>query len=205
MEFTLGHSQTDSRGNRRYFTLASSPTEEQMRLGVRFYQQGSSFKRALARLDGRTDLLAGQVAGDFTLPRDADRKLAFIAGGIGVTPFRSMLKYLIDMRQGRDIVMLYANRAPQHIVYQDVLADAQKRLGARVIYTLTDPAMVPQGWQGAQGRIDEQMITANIPDYRDRTFYLSGPPEMVHATEAALSHLGVHRSQIKRDYFPGLA
>ncbi|HET9111026.1 MAG TPA: oxidoreductase [Ktedonobacterales bacterium] len=205
MEFTLGHQKPDGRGNRRYFTLASSPTEDQMRLGVRFYPQGSSFKRALARMDGRTDLLAGQIAGDFTLPRDPNRKLAFIAGGIGVTPFRSMLKYLIDTRQGRDIVMLYANRAPQDIVYQDVLSEAEKRLGARVVHTLTDPAMVPNSWQGAQGRVDAQMIAATIPDYRNRTFYLSGPPEMVRATAEALGTLGVRRSQIKRDYFPGLA
>ncbi len=204
MEFTLGHPQIDKRGNRRYFTLASSPTEDQIRLGVRFYPQGSSFKRALARLDGRSDVLAGQLAGDFTLPEDASRKLAFIAGGIGITPFRSMLKYLLDTRQQRDIAVLYANSAPQDIVYQDVLTDAQARLGARVIYTLTDPTQVPRGWQGAQGRIDERMIAAAIPDYRERAFYLSGPPPMVRATEAALHRLGVPRSHIKTDYFPGL-
>lgn len=204
MEFTLGHPATDERGNRRYFTLASSPTENQIRLGVRFYPQGSSFKRALARLDGRTDVLAGQLAGDFTLPEDATRKLAFIAGGIGVTPFRSMLKYLIDTGQRRDIIMLYANRAPQEIVYQDVLAEAQARLGARICYTLTDPAAVPRGWQGAQGRVDGRMIAALIPDYRERLFYLSGPPAMVRATEHALSRLGVPRSRIKLDSFSGL-
>lgn len=205
MEFTLGHPKADDRGNRRYFTLASSPTEDQVRLGVRFYPQGSSFKQALARLDGRTPVLAGQLAGDFTLPDDPNRKLAFIAGGIGITPFRAMLKYLIDTREPRDVVVLYANRQPQHIVYQEVLSEAQARLGARVIYTLTDPAMVPHGWQGAQGRVDEAMIAATMPDYRDRTFYLSGPPEMVRATEAALRRLGVSGRQIKRDYFPGLA
>jgi ferredoxin-NADP reductase/Na+-translocating ferredoxin:NAD+ oxidoreductase RnfD subunit len=205
MEFTLGHPQADSRGNRRYFTLASSPTEDQLRLGVRFYPRSSSFKRALARLDGRTELFAGQIAGDFTLPQDARRKLVFIAGGIGVTPFRSMLKYLLDTRQRRDIIMLYANRRPQDIVYQDVLTEAQTRLGARITYTLTDPAMVPRGWQGAQGRVDERMIATLVPDYHERLFYLSGPPEMVRATEESLRRLGVQRSHIKRDYFPGLA
>ncbi|HEX5572356.1 MAG TPA: oxidoreductase, partial [Ktedonobacterales bacterium] len=147
---------------------------------------------------------AGQLAGDFTLPEDATRKLAFIAGGIGVTPFRSMLKYLIDTGQRRDIIMLYANRAPQEIVYQDVLAEAQARLGARICYTLTDPAAVPRGWQGAQGRVDGRMIAALIPDYRERLFYLSGPPAMVRATEHALSRLGVPRSRIKLDSFSGL-
>ncbi len=205
MEFTLGHPQADGRGNRRYFTLASSPTEEQVRLGVRFYPRGSSFKAALARLDGRTALLAGQLAGDFTLPEDPGQKLVFIAGGIGITPFRSMLKYLIDTRQRRDIIVLYVNRQLQDIVYQDVLAEAQTRLGARITYALTDPAKVPRDWQGARGRVDERMIASLVPDYHDRRFYLSGPPEMVRAIEATLRRLGVRRNQIKRDYFSGLA
>lgn len=205
MEFTLGHPQADIRGNRRYFTIASSPTEDQMRLGVRFYPHGSSYKQAMARLGGRTTLLGGQLAGDFTLPTDPRRKLVFIAGGIGITPFRSMLKYLIDTKQRRDIVVLYANRRPQDIVYQDVLAEAQARLGARVIYTLTDPMTAPDNWQGARGRIDERMIASLVPDYYDRLFYLSGPPEMVRATEETLRRLGVRKSHINRDYFPGLA
>ena len=96
MEFTLAHPHPDSRGNRRYFTLASSPTEDVVRLGIRFYQQGSSFKKALYRMDGRTKIVAAQIAGDFTLPADPQQKLVFIAGGIGITPFRSMLKYLLD-------------------------------------------------------------------------------------------------------------
>ena len=204
LEFTLGHAHADSRGNRRYFTLASSPTEDQVRLGVRFSPQGSSFKQALARLDSRGPLLGGQLAGDFILPRDPRRKLVFIAGGIGITPYRSMLKYLIDMRMPRDVVVLYANRRPADIVYQDVLNDAQTQLGARVIYTVTDRSQVPAGWQGASGRVDAQMIAAVAPDYRERWFYLSGPPEMVRATDAALRQLGIPSSHIKRDYFPGL-
>lgn len=204
MEFTLGHPNADSRGNRRYFTLASSPTEDTLRLGVRFYARSSSFKQALARLDGRTRLLGGQLAGDFTLPPDASRKLVFIAGGIGITPFRSMLKYLIDTKQRRDITVIYANRGPQDIVYQDVLTAAQTQLGVRVFYTLTDPSQAPRGWQGTLGRVDERMLAAMVPDFRERWFYLSGPPEMVRATSDALRRLGAPRSQIKRDYFPGL-
>ena len=204
MEFTLGHPNADSRGNRRYFTLASSPTEDQLRLGVRFYPRGSSYKQTLARLDSRTPLLVGQLAGDFTLPSDQSRKLVFIAGGIGITPFRSMLKYLIDTKQRRNIVVLYANRRPQDIVYQDVLAVAHAQLGAHIIYTLTDPAQTPKEWQGAQGRVNERMIASMNPDYRERWFYLSGPPEMVRSTGAALRKLGVPRGHIKRDYFPRL-
>jgi glycine betaine catabolism B len=204
LECTLAHPNADARGVRRYFTIASSPTEESIQLGVRFYKRSSSFKTALYGLGGRTKLLAGQVAGDFTLPSAADRKLVFIAGGIGVTPFRSMLKYLLDTNQRRDIVLLYANKNANDIVYQDVLGEAQRRLGMRAIYTLTDQSAIPPNWPGARGRIDAQMIRAAIPDYKDRTFFLSGPPDMVNEHERALRGLGVGRSQIKKDYFSGL-
>jgi ferredoxin-NADP reductase/Na+-translocating ferredoxin:NAD+ oxidoreductase RnfD subunit len=204
LECTLAHPTADARGVRRYFTIASSPTEQDIQLGVRFYKRSSTFKTALYGLGGRTKLLAGQIAGDFTLPHDTGRKLVFIAGGIGVTPFRSMLKYLLDTNQRRDIVMLYANRNANDFVYQDVLSEAQSRLGMRAVYTVTNQASVPANWAGARGRIDAQMIQSVVPDYRERTFYLSGPPEMVDEHERALRGLGVRRHQIKKDYFSGL-
>lgn len=204
MEFTLAHPKPDSRGNRRYFTLASSPTEDSLHLGVRFYDNGSSFKKFLYKLDGRKTMIAGQIAGDFTLPNDPAQKLVFIAGGIGITPFRSMLKYLIDMRQPRDIVLLYANKQANEIAYGDILNDAQTRLGIRVYYTLTDTKAIPRNWRGFVGRIHEDMLLRAIPDYQERTYYLSGPPDMVRAYEHILKNMGVKYNQIKKDFFPGL-
>jgi glycine betaine catabolism B len=204
MEFTLAHPHPDSRGNRRYFTPGSSPTEENLRLGVRFYPEGSSFKRALSRLDNRTTMLAGQVAGDFTLPKDPDQKLVFIAGGIGITPFRSMLKYLIDTKEPRDIVLFYANKTADEIAYKDVLTQAQTLPGIRVFYTLTDTGAIPRNWRGLTGRINDSMIRKLVPDYQERTFYLSGPPDMVRATEGMLKQMQVNPNQMKKDFFPGL-
>jgi|SRR5579884_1035183 len=204
MEFTLAHSHPDSRGNRRYFTLASSPTEQNLRLGVRFYPHGSSFKRAMARLDNRTTMLAGQIAGDFTLPKDPHQKLVFIAGGIGITPFRSMLKYLLDTGEPRDIVLFYTNKTLDEIAYTDVLTQAQRSPGTRVFYTLTDTERLPRNWRGLTGRINANMIRKLVPDYQERTFYLSGPPDMVRATEDMLKNMQVNPNQIKKDFFPGL-
>lgn len=204
MEFTLEHSRPDSRGNRRYFTLASSPTEPELHLGVRFYEKSSSFKSALYWMDGKTNIVAAQIAGDFTLPADPEQKLVFLAGGIGITPFRSMLKYLLDTQQRRDIVLIYANKTARDIVYQDVLNAAAQQLGTKNFYTLTDPGAVPRAWGGLVGRIDEQMIQRAISDYAERTYYLSGPPEMVRAYEDALNKLHIKHSQIKKDFFPGL-
>lgn len=204
IECTLDHPHADARGNRRYFTLASSPTEESLRLGVRFYPHSSSFKKALFTLDGRTKLLGAQVAGDFTLPKDRTEKLVFIAGGIGITPFRSMIKYLLDTNDRRVITLLYVNKSATDILYQDVWNDAYTRLGIPTFHTLTDPAGIPANWQGYRGRVTPQMIQAAIPDYRTRTYYLSGPPAMVQGYEQVLRQMGVQPRQIKKDFFPGL-
>ncbi len=204
MEFTLAHVKPDSRGNRRFFTLASSPTEENLHLGVRFYANSSSFKKALYRIDGRAKIMAGQIAGDFTLPKDPRQKLVFIAGGIGITPFRSMLKYLLDMNQRRDIVLIYANRTADEIAYKDILGEAQTKLGIKAFYTLTNTKALPRNWRGLVGRIDEQMIQAVVPDYEERTFYLSGSLDMVRAYEHILKNMHVKNEWIKKDFFPGI-
>lgn len=204
MEFTLDHPHPDSRGNRRYFTLASSPTEDLVHLGVRFYQRSSTYKNAMYKMDGRTKFVAGQVAGDFTLPADPQQKLVFIAGGIGITPFRSMLKYLIDVQQRRDIILLYINKTANEIVYTDVLDAARARLGVKTFYTLTDITAIPRNWTGFVGRVDERIIESAVPDYLERIYYLSGPPEMVRGCEQVLKNMHIRNDQIKKDFFPGL-
>ena len=155
-------------------------------------------------MDGRTKIVAAQIAGDFTLPADPQQKLVFIAGGIGITPFRSMLKYLLDSHQRRDIILFYANRTADEIVYKDVLSVVYAKLGVKTFYTLTDTAAIPRNWPGFTGRITEQMILQTVPDYEERTYYLSGPPDMVKAYEQVLKNLHVSNDQIKKDYFPGL-
>jgi ferredoxin-NADP reductase/Na+-translocating ferredoxin:NAD+ oxidoreductase RnfD subunit len=206
MEWTLDHPRVDSRGKRRYFTIASSPTERSLRIGVKFAEAGSTFKQALlAHTERGTEIVAAQVAGDFTLPRDPQQKLAFIAGGIGITPFRSMAKYLTDRRERRNVVLLYANRRYDEILYQDVFDAARRVIRFRTVYVLSDPTSAPGWWYGERGRIDAAMIARQIPDYRERRFYVSGSPALVQSVLAALRRLGVKPSQIKTDYFTGLA
>jgi ferredoxin-NADP reductase/Na+-translocating ferredoxin:NAD+ oxidoreductase RnfD subunit len=204
MELTLAHAKPDSRGNRRFFTIASSPTEDNLHLGVRFYANSSSFKKAMYGIDARAIMSAGQIAGDFTLPKDPKQKLVFMAGGIGITPFRSMLKYLLHMHQHRDIVLLYANRTADEIAYKDILSEAQTKLGIKVFCMLTDTKAIPRNWPGFVGRIDQRMILQAVPDYQERTFYLSGPLDMVRAYERLLRNMHVRPDQIKKDLFPGL-
>lgn len=203
MEWTLSHKQTDSRGNRRYFTIASSPTENNLLLGIKFYPNGSSYKKAMAVLDANTPLVGAQVSGDFTLPKDPKTKLVFIAGGIGITPFRSMIKYLIDINESRPITLLYSNKTVNEIAYAEIFNQAQQRLGIKTFYTLTDKTKLPQNWQGMVGRIDATMIAQVVPDFMERLFYLSGPHAMITAYEETLKNMGVPQKQIKTDFFPG--
>ena len=203
MEWTLPHNGIDDRGNRRYFTLASSPTESTLRLGVKFYEPSSSYKKAIRAMTDQTPIVAAQVGGDFVLPKNPKRKLVFIAGGIGITPFRSMVKYLLDIRQRRDIVILYAANSAQDIAYQDIFEQATRELGITVIYFLAQPT--PQNMGAAQrtGHIDARAIHDTVPDYHDRMFYVSGSHEMVVAVQHSLSSLGIRKNHIKKDYFPG--
>ncbi len=193
LEWTLGHKNSDGRGNRRYFTIASSPTEDKIYLGAKFYDEPSTFKQALRDLKVGDEVLAGQLAGEFTLPKDPDKKLAFIAGGIGITPFRSMLKYLLDKNERREIILFYTSRTEAEVAYKEIFEQATKQLGIKIVYVITE----------RDGYLNAETIQTNAPDFQDRTYYISGPHSMVVAFEKTLKGLGIPRRQIKIDFFPG--
>lgn len=202
LEWTMGHERPDSSGVRRYFTIASAPTEKEIRIGVKYNGGKSSYKRALLSMKKGDIIVASQLAGDFTLPKNINKKLVFIAGGIGITPFRSMIKYVSDKNEKRDIVLFYSCKLPEEITYKKIFDDAQDKLGIRTVYTLTDREAPPVPWC-YRGRIDAQMIEKEVPDYSERTYYISGPHIMVEAYKKMLKDLGISPRQIKTDYFPG--
>lgn len=205
LEWTLSHPNPDDRGIRRYFTLASSPTEENLRIGTKFNDRSSSFKKALLSIKQDTLITASQLAGDFVLPKDPNKKLVFVAGGIGITPFRSMIKYLLDKGQKRVITIFYSNKLVSDIVYSDIFTQAFNQLGIKIVYTLTDLEKIPVDFKGKKGYINEQLIKEHVPDYKERIFYISGPHLLVTNIENVLKTLGLTNEQIKTDYFPGYA
>lgn len=201
MEWTLDVNDADNRGNRRYFTIASSPTEQMVRLGVKSYAPASAFKKTLQHTEERSVLTAAQVSGDFVLPKDKNRKLVCIAGGIGVTPFRSMAQYLIDTKEHRTITLFYSNTTLSEIAYKDIFDAARKEIGMKTIYALTnEPASIPGTHTGP---IDAELIRREVPDYQECMFFISGPHGMVEAFKATLASMGVSRLNIRTDYFPG--
>ncbi|OGH92099.1 MAG: hypothetical protein A2534_02755 [Candidatus Magasanikbacteria bacterium RIFOXYD2_FULL_39_9] len=202
MEWTLGHESQDVRGMRRYLTIASSPTEEGLMIGVKFYPNSSSFKQSMLFLNEGDQIIVSQLAGEFVMPKDTSKKLVFIAGGIGITPFRSMIKYMLDKNEKRDVILLYSNRAPSDIAYKDIFDQAEKKLGMKTIYTVTDQPC-PKDWTGENCFIDEMMIKKAAPDYKERIFYISGTHAMVVAFVEVLQKMGVPKRNIVQDFFPG--
>ncbi len=189
MECTLQHPHTDTRGARRYFSLASSPTESMVRIAVKYYQPGSSYKRALRELTAEIPLVASQIGGDFTLPKDPAQPLVFIAGGIGITPFRSMVKYLADTKQLRTIHLLYAANSADEFAYRDFFDREAALVGLRTSYLTR--------------RITPTDIKRVGPDLRHSLFYIAGPQAMVVDVEQQLRKLNVPRRHIKKDFFSG--
>lgn len=200
LEWTLPHRGNDARGNRRYFTIASGPTEEMLRLGVKFSDPSSTFKKALWALKPNEHISATQLSGDFVLPKDPKQKLAFIAGGIGVTPFRSQVQHLIDTGEARSIVLLYAARTAADIAYKEVFDAAASSFDMKTVYAIADESNIPGMYSGM---IDRTLIEKEIPDYRERMFYISGPHGMVETFKKTLREMEVQRTHIKTDYFPG--
>jgi glycine betaine catabolism B len=189
MEWTVARNKTDSRGNRRYFTISSSPTESGVMFTVKEPPaKSSAFKQRLGQLKAGEIILASDLSGNFNLPKDKSKKLAFLAGGVGITPFRSMAKYLVDSGQTRDVALLYSASSPAEFSFQNLFKTASQA-GVKAIYIT--------------GTLDEKRLSTMLPDFGQRTFYVSGPYGYVHAMENSLLRLGVASSKIITDYFPG--
>ena len=129
-------------------------------------------------------------------------KIAFLSGGIGITPIRSICKYIVAKNLGTDIVLIYSNRSVRDIVFKDDFEAMQKSYPLlRVAHVLceTEP-----GFKCTVGLIDKRIIKNVIPDYRERKFYLCGPPQMVEAIRKILSEdLGLGEEKIVRENFQG--
>lgn len=200
MDWTLAHVPYDSRGNRRTFTIASSPTEPVVHLGMKYYEPASMYKAAFERLQPGDTIYAGQIAGNFTLNGNENKKLVFVAGGIGVTPFRSMVKYLTDKGLQSDVVLLYVVADPQELAFMQEFRAAEA-VGVRTIPVVTNSQLAAPGMLSAS--LNTDLLRQLVPDHAERIFYVSGPNLMVDATKRYLRDLGVPKRHIKTDHFSG--
>lgn len=202
MEWTLKHSRPDNRGNRRYFSLSSNPQINEISISVKFNEPSSSFKKELSSMEKGDKIIASDISGDFILPKNLNKKIVFLAGGIGVAPFKSMISFCLEKNIKMDIICIYINRHLADIAFSDLFETARSN-GIKTIYSLTDLNNISANWQGEKGYITPQMIEKYIPDYKEREFYISGPNIMVYNSSKILSGMGIKSGQIIRDFFPG--
>jgi ferredoxin-NADP reductase len=200
MEWTLADIPYDSRGNRRTFTIASSPTESEVHVGLKYYEPASTYKAAFYQMQPGDHIYASQLAGNFTIQGNEKQKLAFVAGGIGITPFRSMIKYLADANIHCDVTLLYVVSDPHEFAYVTELQEATK-VGVKVVPVVTNLSYQAPGVVTA--KLSRDLLSQTVPDYAERTFYISGSSPMVDAAKEHLGQLGVKNPQIKTDHFTG--
>lgn len=191
--YRVSHDNPDNRGETRIFTISSPPFQKRIMLTTNYsFEESSSFKKALFAKKAGDVVEAIKIDGKFTVNKEY-QKLVFIAGGIGITPFHSILLDLEEKKDYRDIILVYSNKNEEHIVFKDTLnnlAERYSKLNIKYIFS-------PQ-------RADENLIKETVPDLEERVFYISGPMRLVKAVEETLYQLKVDKENIKKDYFPGI-
>lgn len=198
----------DPEGPTRSFTIASSPTEKDV-IMITTRIRDTPFKQKLSRLEEGTAVKIMAPAGNFTLPQDYSVPLVFLSGGIGVTPFRSMIKYAADKQLPLKIAMFDSNRNQANILYKDEFDSCAKvNTNLRIIYTITkeEDNNLSSDWKGERGYIDAVMLAKYLTKYElvNSIFYICGPPAMLNAMQKLLSEeIGVPDERIRIEEFTG--
>lgn len=195
-EWTLKHDQPDARGERRWFTISSSPTEELLSLTTRFYgDESSSFKKALFDLKPGAEMLMSEPMGDFVLPKLVQTPLIFVAAGVGITPFHSIAGWLAATGEERPIKFMYGVHSEDDIIFQDTFQRAG--IHATIVVDDASPA-----WGGERGRLSAELILGVEQPSDDALVYLSGPEGFVEQLKKDLVAAGLNKQQVVVDAFP---
>ena len=190
----------DERGLRRHITVVTSPNERGV-LGLCTRLRDTAFKRTLAELPVGADVEVEEPKGTWVLPKETDRPYVFIAGGIGITVFRCMLRYIAEEGLPHRVTLFYSNRDRESAAFLDELAElegANPRL--RVVLTMTDD---PE-WEGERRRIDAELLRDHLDgDLGSFVYLIAGPPALVEAMEEVLREAGVAEEQVRPERFSG--
>lgn len=191
---------TDS--GRHAFSIVSAPHQDDLVVTTRM--RASAFKKALARLPiGGVAEIDGPF-GSLTLHNKADRAAVLIAGGIGITPFMSMLRHAAHVSLPHSLVLLYSNRTPEGTAF---LSELQRLEGEhpnfRLLATMTRMGESRRPWMGDIGQIDEALLKRIASDLANPVYYVAGPPAMVAAMRSTLERAGVDGDDIRSEEFYG--
>ena len=190
---------SDEKGLRRHISVATSPTDRGV-LGLATRLRDSAFKRTLAELTVGDEVAVEQPKGNFALPEDTSPRYVFVAGGIGITIFRSMLRYIADTGEPYDVTLVYSNRDRESAAFLDELDDLQARIPKlRVVLTMTQD----DGWDGESRHVGPDMLRDHLGELTDYTFVVAGPPAMANGVAESIKGAGVPEEQVLSEGFSG--
>ena len=188
---------TDS--DSRPLSIASSPTEEFILVSTKI--SNSDFKQRFNNAKAGDVVTIKGPIGTFVLKEDA-KEIIMLGGGIGITPFRDMIKYACDKKLPVKITLLYSNKTPADIVYKDEWGVFEKENpNLKIVHTITE--YQGNDWHGRKGRIDESLVKECCKDLQNTLFYICGPPGMVNAMKYLLLRMNVPGPNIKLERFVG--
>ena len=190
----------DDKGLRRHITVVTSPSERGV-LGLCTRLRDTAFKKTLAELPVGAEVEVEPPKGKFVLPEDTSRPYVFVAGGIGITAFRSMLRWIADEELPYRVTLLYSNRNRAETAFLDELHELEARLPSfRVVLTMTDD----QEWEGEGRRLDAGFFRDHAGDeLAEATFMIAGPPPMVAAMQEELAAAGVPEERVVAEKYSG--
>jgi ferredoxin-NADP reductase len=208
-EFTAGqyaifNFDLDGKTYTKHFTISSSPKDA----GLEFTTilTGSDYKKALESLRAGHEFYLKGPYGKFSLEAAEKESLCFLAGGIGVTPIRSILRFADQTGIKINGAVFYSNRTAARIAFKKDFDDIVSRnAGLRIFYTLTDLSGEEKRlWRGGIGRIDSEMIKRDFPRFNESHFFVSGPPGFVDAMKkSVIPSLGVAPELVTAENFTG--
>ncbi len=194
---------TDAKGNRRTFSIASPP-QEASHLEIATRMTGSALKRSLAEVPLGTPVDLLGPAGPFTLHADAAVPAVFIAGGIGITPFRSMAHDAWARGLAHAITLIYSNRTPEGAAFhEEFLRLAERDPKFRYIPTMTQADASRQPWAGERRRITAEFLHEYLGDLAQPIFYLAGPPGLVAGVTKVVIAAGAEPARVRAEEFEG--
>lgn len=190
----------DEKGPRRHISAVTSPTERGV-IGLCTRLRDSAFKRSLAELPIGAEVEIEPPKGEFVLPEDTSRPLVFVAGGIGITTFRSMLRYIQDEGLPHRVMLIYSNRDRASTAFLDELEEIERtNPNVRLIVTMTKD----ESWSGERRRVDAEFFKDHLGENpNDARYMVAGPPGMAKAATAELRKAGIEEGLIATDSFSG--
>ena len=194
--------ETDAQGNRRAFSIASAPQEETLMIATRM--RDTAFKRVLGAMPIGAAVNVEGPFGNLTLHNDAGRPAVLLAGGIGITPFRSILVRAAMEKLPHRIVLLYSNRRPEDAAFLAEL-DALQRENPQytLVATMTGMSKSRLPWKGERGLIDREKLTRYMSGVASPIYYVAGPPAMVSSLFDVLGECGIDDDDIRSEEFSG--